>query len=74
VLRRYSSVRLKRVDSINSSTHPLKKLKIRVNLHHGKIEEAVVRAVVQHEDGLKLQVDFGHEQTALIDPRQIVED
>jgi len=48
--------------------------KIRVNLHHGKIEDAVVRAVVQHEDGLKLQVDFGHEQTALIDPRQIVED
>jgi hypothetical protein len=48
--------------------------KIRVNMHHGKIEEAVVRAVVQHEGGLQLQVDFGHEQTALIDPRQIVED
>jgi hypothetical protein len=48
--------------------------KIRVNLHHGKIEDAVVRAVVQLEEGLKLQVDFGHEQTALIDPQQIVED
>jgi hypothetical protein len=48
--------------------------KIRVNMRHGKIEDAVVRAVVQYEDGLKLQVDFGHEQTALIDLRQIVED
>jgi len=41
--------------------------KIRVNLHHGKIEDAVVRAVIEHTDGLKLQVDFGHEQTALIE-------
>lgn len=38
--------------------------KIRVNLHHGKIEDAVVRAVIDHVDGTKLQVDFGHEQTA----------
>jgi hypothetical protein len=27
--------------------------KIRVNMHHGKIEDAVVRAVVQYEDSLK---------------------
>ena len=25
--------------------------KIRVNLHHGKIEDAVVRAVIQDDDG-----------------------
>ena len=31
--------------------------KIRVNLHHGKIEDAVVRAVPQDADGIKLQVD-----------------
>jgi hypothetical protein len=31
--------------------------KIRVNLHHGKIEDAVVRAVIQDADGIKLQVD-----------------
>ena len=30
--------------------------KIRVNLHHGKIEDAVVRAVIQDADGIKLQV------------------
>ena len=43
--------------------------KIRVNLHHGKIEDAVVRAVVQDENVVKLQVDL----TALIDTRQVVE-
>ena len=31
--------------------------KIRVNLHHGKIEDAVLKAVVQDDDGIKLQVD-----------------
>ena len=35
--------------------------KIRVNLHHGKIEDAVVRAVIQDD------------LTALIDTRQVVE-
>jgi hypothetical protein len=37
-----------------------------VNLHHGKFEDAVVRAVIQHTDGLKLQVDVvGLDLTAL---------
>ena len=48
--------------------------KIRVNLHHGKIEDAVVRAVIQHANGIKLQVDVvGLELTALIDTGQVVE-
>ena len=49
--------------------------KIRVNLHHGKIEDAVVKAVVQDDDGIiKLQVDVvGLDLTALIDTRQVVE-
>jgi len=48
--------------------------KVRVNLHDGKIEEAVVRAVVQDEDVVKLQVDVvGLNLTALIDTRQVVE-
>jgi hypothetical protein len=47
--------------------------KIRVNLHHGKIEDAVVRAMIQHTDGLQLQIDFGHEQTALIDASEVRE-
>jgi transcription antitermination factor NusG len=48
--------------------------KVRVNLHHGKIEDAVVKAVVQDDDGTKLQVDVvGLDLTALIDLRQVVE-
>jgi hypothetical protein len=47
---------------------------IRVNLHHGKIEDAVVRAVIQDDDGIKLQVDVvGLDLTALIDTRQVAE-
>jgi hypothetical protein len=45
-----------------------------VNLHHGKIEDAVVRAAIQDDDGIKLQVDVvGLNLTALIDTRQVVE-
>jgi hypothetical protein len=48
--------------------------KIRVNLHHGKIEDAVVGAVVQDEDGTKLQVDVVRlDLTALMDTRQVFE-
>ena len=34
--------------------------------------DAVIRAVVEHTDGLRLQVDFGNEQTALIHTWQVV--
>ena len=48
--------------------------RIRVNPHHGKIEDAVVRAVIQDDDGTKLQVDVvGLDLTALIDTRLVVE-
>ena len=47
---------------------------VRVNLHRGKIEDAVVRAVIQDEGEIKLQVDVvGLDLTALIDIRQVVE-
>jgi transcription antitermination factor NusG len=49
--------------------------KIRVNLHHGKIEDAVVKAIVEDADGVKLQIDVvGLDVTALIDPRQVLDD
>jgi hypothetical protein len=48
--------------------------KIRVNLHRGRIEEATVKAIIERTDGLRLQVDFGHEQTALIELWQVVSD
>ena len=45
-----------------------------MNLHHGKIEDAVVRAVIQDADGTKLQVDVvGLDLTAFIDTPQVVE-
>ena len=48
--------------------------KIPVNLDHGKIEDASVRAVIQDDDGLKLHVDVvGLDLTALIDTQQVVE-
>jgi hypothetical protein len=47
--------------------------KIRVNLHHGKIEDAEVRAVIADKGGVKLQVDFGFNQTGLIESWQVVD-
>ena len=39
---------------------------VRVNLHRGKIEDAVVKAVIENTDGVKLQVDVvGLDLTAL---------
>jgi len=38
-------------------------------------KDAVVRAVIEHTDGTKLQVDvLGLDLTALIDTRQVAED
>jgi len=49
--------------------------KIRVNLRHGTIEDAVVRSVTRHTDKIKLQVDVvGLDLTALIDTKQVVKE
>ena len=46
--------------------------KIRVNLHHGKIEDAIVKAVINETDGLKLQVDVvGLDLTTLVNVSQV---
>ena len=39
--------------------------RIQISLDN-RILDAVIRAVVEQTDGLRLQVDFGNEQTALI--------
>ena len=44
---------------------------IQISLNN-RILDAVIRAVVDRSDGLRLQVDFGHEQTALIYEWQVV--
>ena len=43
---------------------------LKVKLHDGRTVDATVWAVV--DDGDKLQVDFGHEETALAQASQIV--
>ena len=40
--------------------------RVLVSLSSGRIEEAVVKAVVPGADGARLQVDFGHDETALV--------
>jgi len=45
-----------------------------MKLAGGRIEEATIKAVIEHIDGIRLQVDFGHDQTALIELWQVVKD
>ena len=47
--------------------------RIQISLNN-RILDAVIRAVLEHTDELRLQVDFGNEQTALIYEWQIVKD
>ena len=42
-------------------------------MHAGKIVDATVKAVIERTDGLRLQVDFGFNQTALIHVWQVIE-
>ena len=37
-----------------------------VKLSNGRIEQARINHVLQDQDGTKLQVDFGYDETALI--------
>jgi hypothetical protein len=44
---------------------------ITVRLNDGRIVEAKIRAVVEQTNGLHLQVDYGHEETALVHEKQV---
>jgi hypothetical protein len=44
---------------------------LKVKLLDGRIVDATVRAIVDYRS--KLQVDFGHEETALVKPSQVVD-
>jgi hypothetical protein len=46
---------------------------IQISLNN-QIMDAVIRAVIEHTDGLRPQVDFGHEQTALLHEWQVVKE
>lgn len=45
--------------------------KLQVKLHDGRIVDATVRAIV--DDGEKLQIDFGHEETALVKVSHVID-
>ena len=45
--------------------------KIQANLH-GRVIDATVRAIVEYTHGIKLQVDFGHDETALVELWQLL--
>lgn len=46
--------------------------RVKVNMHRGRIVDGTVKAVVNHTDGPRLQVDFGNDETALIHLWQVV--
>jgi hypothetical protein len=47
--------------------------RVKINLHTGRIVDATVKAVIEHTDGKRLQVDFGKDETALIHLWQVVQ-
>jgi glucan biosynthesis protein len=48
--------------------------RIQMKSSGGRIEEAKVKAVIEHTDGIRVQVDFGYDQMALIELWQVVKD
>ncbi len=45
--------------------------RVKVMLPLGHIVEATIRAVIEHTDGIRLQVDYGKDQTALVRASQV---
>ena len=41
--------------------------RVTVTLHTGRLVEATVRAIVKNTDGVRLQVDYGKDETALVE-------
>jgi uncharacterized protein YheU (UPF0270 family) len=46
---------------------------VQISLNN-QIMDVVIRAVIEDSSGLRLQVDFGHEQTSLIHEWQVVKE
>jgi hypothetical protein len=39
---------------------------VTVNLSAGRVVDATVKAIINRVDGVRLQVDYGHDETALV--------
>jgi hypothetical protein len=48
--------------------------RVLVKLSGGRIVEATIKALVDTTEGIRLQVDFGYDETALIYDWQVVEE
>jgi hypothetical protein len=46
--------------------------RVTVSLSSGRVVDAIVKAVLNHADGVRLQVDYGNDETALVYLRQRV--
>jgi hypothetical protein len=42
-----------------------------VSLHTGRLVDATIRAIVERTEGLRYQVDYGKDETALVHPWQL---
>jgi hypothetical protein len=45
---------------------------VKVKLHDGRIVDTTIRALIEEGEKVQLQVDYGHEETALIKLSQVV--
>ena len=45
-----------------------------VRLDDGRIVDGKIRAVTEDTDGIRLQVDYGHDETTLIHEKQVRKD
>jgi hypothetical protein len=41
--------------------------RVSITLHTGRIVDGTVRAIVHQQDGIRLQVDYGNDETALVE-------
>ena len=42
-----------------------------VRLNDGRIVEGTIKAIVRATDGIRLQVDYGNDETALVHEKQV---
>ena len=47
--------------------------RVLINLHHGRMEQGIIKAITPIPGGAKYQVDFGQDRTATIRDWQIIE-
>jgi len=50
------------------------KIRVSIQMHGGKIEDATIKAVIETTSEPQYQIDFGNDQTATVTERQIVKE